>query len=454
MRQRVLLATIASVVVTVILLGLPLALFGGRMVNDIERRRLDVRAEEIGRVVEGRVQRGEPVDSDFLNRLATGSSRQLAVSIVVVTAAGEQFTAGTPIEGRTIESALRTDSNTIVVIAASYWDVFWRSFQVVLVVGALSIAALLVGLGWAVWQANRLSAPLVYLAASAELLGSGQVRPRLEPSGVEEIDLVAQELARSADRLAARLAVERQFSSDVSHQLRTPLTALAMRVEEIMLATDDPYVRDEARKSLEQVERLTGVVEDLRQRARQATGGTTEAVPLREVVDQQRDEWAASFAAKERDLIIDVGDDVQVLATPGALAQVLATLIENSLKHGDGATTVSATKGHGPGAVVISVADEGEGVPEEIAPRVFEREVTSGQGSGLGLGLARDLVAADGGRLELSQRAPAVFSVFLSGVPRALSPEDVLPTGGPTHARGGRSARRWPAKRNRPAPPQ
>ncbi|GAA2235160.1 ATP-binding protein [Rarobacter faecitabidus] len=435
MRQRVLLATIASVVVTVILLGVPLALFGGRMVSDVEQRRLEVRAEEIGRVVDGRIGLGETVDSDLLDGFAAGSSGQLAISVVVVTATGDQISGGTAISGRTIETALRTDSNTIVVIATSYWDVFWRSFQVVLVVAALSLAALLIGLGWAVWQANRLSAPLVYLAASAELLGSGQVRPRIEPSGVEEIDLVAQELSRSADRLASRLAVERQFSSDVSHQLRTPLTALAMRLEEIMLASDDDYVRDEARKSLEQVERLAGVVEDLRQRARQTTGGTTEPVALREVVDQQRDEWLASFEAQERDIRIEVDSDVQVLATPGALAQVLATLIENSLKHGSGLTTVSATAGRGSGAVVISVADEGMGVPEEIVPRVFEREVSSGKGSGLGLGLARDLVAADGGRLELSQRAPAIFSIFLAGVPRVLDPDEVLPTGGSSRVR-------------------
>src|SRR5690606_41660068 len=66
------------------------------------------------------------------------------------------------------------------------------------------------------------------LAASAEQLGSGQVRLKVERSGVEEIDMVADELVRSADRMAARLATERQFASDASHQLRTPLTALTI----------------------------------------------------------------------------------------------------------------------------------------------------------------------------------------------------------------------------------
>ena len=105
--------------------------------------------------------------------------------------------------------------------------------------------------------------PLIYLAAEAEQLGSGQVRPRLRSSGIEEIDLVQAELVRSAERVAGRIAAERQFASDASHQLRTPLTSLSLRLEEIELLAGEEEVRAEAHACLEQVERLTGVVEDL-----------------------------------------------------------------------------------------------------------------------------------------------------------------------------------------------
>ena len=110
---------------------------------------------------------------------------------------------------------------------------------------------------------RRISAPLIYLAAEAEQLGSGQVRPRLRSSGIEEIDLVQAELVRSAERVAGRLAAERQFASDASHQLRTPLTSLSLRLEEIEFLSDQEEVREEARACIEQVERLTSVVEDL-----------------------------------------------------------------------------------------------------------------------------------------------------------------------------------------------
>jgi signal transduction histidine kinase len=90
-------------------------------------------------------------------------------------------------------------------------------------------------------------------------------------------------------------------------------------------------------------------------------------------------------------------------------------------------------------------------VPDELAPRIFEREVTSGKGTGLGLALARDLVAADGGRLELAQRRPAVFAVFLAGAPHVLDPGMVAArTASDDDARRGqRTGWRLPGRRRR-----
>lgn len=428
MRRRVLMATVSAVAVAVILLGLPLALIGATLVRDNEIRSLQSRTSELGRSIENRLARDEQITPDLLERYVGGDDGNLT-GYVQVFGVGDKITAGEPIEGRTESRPIRTQSNWIVQIEVSTWALYLRSAQVVILVVAAAVVAFGAGIVMAVWQANRLSAPLVYLAASAEQLGSGQVRPRIEPSGVEEIDLVAAELGRSSDRMAGRLAAERQFASDASHQLRTPLTALSMRLEEIaMAAPDNPEVQEEARISLEQVERLVRVVDDLLSRSR-TSGGTTEAVHLVEVLQQQEEEWGPTFEQNGRSLVIDVSDEIHVLATPGALAQVLATLIENSLKHGGGTTTVRAKQSGPSKAMVITVTDEGPGVPDDLAPRIFEREVTSGKGTGLGLALARDLAAADGGRLELTQRKPPIFSVFLAGVPRTMNPDVVIPRG-------------------------
>ena len=441
MRRRVLQATIAAVTVAVVLLGFPLAFLGAQLVRENAVQQLQARVDSAARAVDFRVDQDIKLSDRMLEPYVGGQDGDLPASVVVQAPDGQVFHAGEHVDGRTLSVGTTSDTGATVNLYVSWWAVFWLSTRVILLVVVAAVVAFAAGIAMAIWQANRLAAPLVYLAASAEQLGSGQVRPQLEPSGVEEIDLVAAELARSADRMAGRLAAERQFASDASHQLRTPLTALSMRLEEIMLATRDEEVREEARISLEQVERLVRVVDDLLASSRRAQGGTTEAVSLVDVVHQQEEEWAPTYEAVGRRLVVDVDPATQVLATPGALAQVLATLIENSLKHGAGTTTVRSRAGGSSAAVVVEVADEGPGVPDDLAPRIFEREVTSGKGTGLGLALARDLASADGGRLELAQRRPAVFALFLSGVPASLRPDVVLPLGAVVSARPDRRRR-------------
>ena len=426
MRRRVLIATISALGVAVVLLGIPLAIAAAQLVRDDALRDLQSRTTTAARALEVRYSAGEAITMESIESYA--SSAVGAPAFITVTLPnGDVLQAGEEPSPAYTASEV-TDSGIVVIMYLSWWDVFWEAARAVGLVLAVGIIAVLAGIAMAIWQANRLSAPLVYLAASAEQIGSGQVRPRLERTGIEEIDLVADELARSSDRMAARLAAERQFASDASHQLRTPLTALSMRLEEIAETSSQPEVRVEAEKSLEQVERLVGVVDDLLGRSRKARGSGTELVNLDDVFDQQRQEWAPTFERARRRLVIEPTEAL-VFATPGGLAQVLATLIENSLKHGDGTTTVSARESNGSQAIVVEVRDTGAGVPDDIASRIFEREVTGGRGTGLGLALARDLVTADGGRLELAQRVPAMFAVFLQGVPQMVDLDTVIPHG-------------------------
>lgn len=300
---------------------------------------------------------------------------------------------------------------------------------VVLAILGLALVAVLTAYIVAARGSRRIQAPLIYLAAEAEQLGSGQVRPRLRTSGIEEIDLVQAELVRSAERVAGRLAAERQFASDASHQLRTPLTSLGLRLEEIEMISDQEEVREEARACIEQVDRLAGVVEDLLTVSRRKGGGSTEALRLVDVLDQQRGEWEPAFRLAGRRLIMSDEVGLPVLATPGSLTQVLATCLENSLRYGAGTTSVSVRSANGGHGVFIDIADEGPGVDDDLAPTIFERAVSGHGSTGVGLALARNLVEADGGRIELSQRRPPVFSILLNVVPKSLDPDKVLPQG-------------------------
>ncbi|MEP6855174.1 MAG: HAMP domain-containing sensor histidine kinase [Pedococcus sp.] len=279
------------------------------------------------------------------------------------------------------------------------------------VVGVLAVLALGVGVFVAIQQARRLSRPMTQLADRAERLGAGESRIQPLHSGIAELDQVSQVLARSAQTLTKSLASERDFAADASHQLRTPLTALLMRLEEIAATDDLEVVQEEANIAIAQVERLTRVVDDLMSRPRRGGDEPKATVSLDSVIAALQREWQPAFEQARRSVRVHGERGLVVQATPVALSQVLSTLLENSLAHGRGTVDVHARRS-GP-SVVVEVSDQGEGVPATIAPHIFERSVTT-SGTGLGLALARDLAESNGGRLELIQAQPAIFALFLS----------------------------------------
>ena len=233
-------------------------------------------------------------------------------------------------------------------------------------------------------------------------------------------------LDRSADRLRELLRRQRDFASDASHQLRTPLTALSIRLEEIALAEDPTTVRAEVDAALAQVERLTTVVDSLLARARDNRSAMVAPVDVATLLREQAREWRPAYRRAGRTLNVTVPPRLLAAATAGGLGQAVASLLENALTHGAGTVAVRARES-GEYAVV-EVSDEGPGVAEALVPHVFRRSVSGGSGTGLGLALARALVEADGGRLELVRPRPPVFAVFLPAVTAPVeSPANALP---------------------------
>jgi len=285
-------------------------------------------------------------------------------------------------------------------------------FRLLAIIGALSVIAVLSGVVVASLQASRFAVPMAQLADRAERFGAGESRFQPLVTGIGEIDRIAEVLARSALQMTRSLASERDFASDASHQLRTPLTALLMRLEEISVTDDLVVVKEEAGSAIAQVERLTKVVDELLSRSRRGHVAEPPSVSLDSVIAALQREWQPAFEQARRSVRVHGQRGLFVRATPVALSQVLSTLLENSLAHGRGTVDVHARRS-GP-SVVVEVSDQGEGVPSTIAPHIFERSVSTAQSSGLGLALARDLAEANGGRIELIQAQPAIFALFLS----------------------------------------
>ncbi|MFI0719082.1 ATP-binding protein [Streptomyces sp. NPDC021224] len=407
MRRRLISSTLAVVLAVIAVFGLSLVLVESRTIESSARDGVESEAVRLVGIVENRILAGESID-------AKGLDRQIAADrYAVVRVPGRPpVTLGKRPRGDAIASTQRGDHGESVTVEQSRSTVSREIWRNVLVILAVALLAVLAAVGLAVWQARRLASPLSDLAATAERLGSGDPRPRHRRYGVPELDRIADVLDSSAERIGRMLTAERRLASDASHQLRTPLTALSMRLEEIVATDDQETVKEEASIALGQVERLTDVVQRLLTNARDPRTGSAVYFDLDEVIKQQVEEWRPAYSNEKRAIVRSGTPSLRAVGTPGAVAQVLATLIENSLMHGAG-TVALRTRVTGNQAVV-EVTDEGRGVPPDLGARVFERTVSGRNSTGLGLALARDLAEADGGRLELLQQRPPVFALFLA----------------------------------------
>lgn len=268
--------------------------------------------------------------------------------------------------GSVIRSTAEGERGERVTVEESSSAVTREVGRTLMIIGAVALLAIVSAVLLAVRQANKLTSPLTDLAETAERLGSGDPRPRHKRYGVPELDRVADVLDASAERIARMLTAERRLAADASHQLRTPLTALSMRIEEISVTDDPDTVKEEANIALTQVERLTDVVERLLTNARDPRTGSAVVFDLDEVVKQQIEEWRPAYRSAGRAIVRSGKQGLRAVGTPGAVAQVLAALIENSLMHGGG-TVALRTRVTGNQAV-IEVTDEGPGCRPTWAP--------------------------------------------------------------------------------------
>ncbi|KNE81357.1 MULTISPECIES: ATP-binding protein [Streptomyces] len=407
MRRRLINSTLAVVLVVIAVFGISLVLVEARTIKEAAQESVESDAVRLMSVVDGRLAGGDRVGPEILReQVAAGRYARVELDGAPDLEIGERPA------GEVIEAEVTGDMGERITVRESAAVVGDQIGRAVLIILGVSLLAVLAALLLALWQARRLTAPLTDLADTAERLGSGDPRPRHRRYGVPELDRVADVLDASAERIGRMLTAERRLAADASHQLRTPLTALSMRLEEIS-GTDDPEtVKEEAAIALGQVERLTDVVQRLLTNSRDPRTGSAVSFDLDEVVKQQVEEWRPAYRSAGRAVVCSGKKGLRAVGTPGAVSQVLATLVENSLMHGAG-TVALRTRVTG-NQVVVEVADEGPGVSPALGARVFERTVSGRNSTGIGLAVARDLAEADGGRLELLQQRPPVFALFLS----------------------------------------
>jgi signal transduction histidine kinase len=278
--------------------------------------------------------------------------------------------------------------------------------------GMLGLAGLAIGMVWLVArrQARRLAGPLEELSDAARRLGQGDFSVRTIPAAVPEIDSVGAALNSTAGRLDGMLARERSFSADASHQLRTPLTGLRLRLE-AALAHPDQDLRQAITDGIAAADRLQQTVEELLALARDTRSSHTTPLNLPVLLEEIEAGWHDRLAAQDRALRVAVDPHAPVsLASTAAVRQVLTVLLDNAATHGSG--TVSVAVRNAADALAIDVSDEGAGItaPE---PELFTRRSQLADGHGIGLALARSLAEAEGGRLRLTSPAPPTFTLLV-----------------------------------------
>ena len=490
MTRRLLLGYLTAAVIVLLVLEIPLAIFYQQREID----RLTVGVERDATVVAARyeetLEQHKPVDSAY----AAGYARQTGVRVVIVNKAGtslldtsgragRDFSTRTEIktalrgsraEGRRYSQTLHTDLLYVAVPVTSGGKIYGAvrltldtqhvsalvdRYRLGLLGVAVVVLIAMAGIGWTI--ARSVTRPLRHLNATAARFATGDLATIApDPGAPPEIAALQTTLNTMAQRLDRLLAEHREFVADASHQLRTPLQALRLRLENMQSAvggaggTQDSGVADDLGAAIEETNRLAGLVGDLLRFARAEESAVPETVDLIQLAADRVDTWSAVAVGAEVTLELAAPPGpVFVSAVPGGVEQILDNLMDNAITATPPGSRVSVIVGRGAGEHELTIADEGPGLSDELKARAldrFWRLSDSAPGSGLGLPIAEALAKASGGSLTLTDSPAGGLAVTVS-LPAAAPP--AAPPAPPATPSAPAPSRRPSGPSSAPAPP-
>jgi signal transduction histidine kinase len=267
---------------------------------------------------------------------------------------------------------------------------------------AIPITMLAAWLTW--WMVGRTLRPVEAIRRQMSEITGRDLSLRVpQPPGRDEIALLADTANLTLARLQGAVEQQRQFASDTSHELRTPIAGLRMQLEEALLYPGDVDPRDTIRSALSTADRLEAIVSDLLllARLRTADPAPPEPIDLGALV-------AEETASRIKGMQVKVGEvqGVRVLGSRMQLIRVLDNLLDNARRHAE--NTVEVTVALENGKAVVTVTDDGAGIAPHDRDRVFERftRLNDGRrrdpgGTGLGLAISRDIARLHKGTLRV-----------------------------------------------------
>jgi two-component system OmpR family sensor kinase len=303
------------------------------------------------------------------------------------------------------------------------------------ILGAVTVLLGLATFGGGWWLARRMVKPVSEIIDQAESIEAQTLDRRIDAhADLREYERLVGVLNTMLGRLNRAFEAQRRFTADASHELRGPLTALRGEVELALRRERDPEeYRRVLASSLEEVERLSRLAEDLLTLARSDAGVMEPRLQPTDVLERTervRGRLAQKAAAKNVTLTVDARGAAEAMVDPGLLDQLLWNLMDNAVKFTPAGGRVEVTiEGPDPredDGLTIRVADTGPGLPPDQLDRIFERFFRVDEarthddepgGTGLGLSIVRAIVDIHGGRAEARNRAEggAEFIVTLRG---------------------------------------
>jgi two-component system OmpR family sensor kinase/two-component system sensor histidine kinase BaeS len=266
------------------------------------------------------------------------------------------------------------------------------------VVALFLVALLFAGL-------RRFAAPLGDIVEAANRVADGDYSARVDERGAPSLRVVGSAFNTMASRLEAQDRQRRDLMADIAHELRTPLSVIQGRLEGLL---DGVYPRDDEtiEQVIEETRLLTRLVDDLRTLAN-ADSGTLrlqkEPTDLLVLIQDAVRSLSAEAREKAVSLDFDMPPELPLVdVDPLRIREVVTNLTSNALNHTPSGGTISVTATALNGKTIVSVTDTGPGISPDDLPKIFDRfyKGRSSRGSGLGLTIARNLVAAHGGTIK------------------------------------------------------
>ena len=275
----------------------------------------------------------------------------------------------------------------------------WRATLGLVAIGLL---VLVVGHAAGALIAGQVAGPVRRLDQAARRVAEGDLTARARVEGSAEQQRLARTFNDMTTRLERLVASQREFVADASHQLRTPLSGLRLRLEEARASTRDPDAHDEIDAGLRELDRLSAMVSELLVLSQ---AGEVDAPPERVELDDAARRAEARWDGANGGRVRSSGDPAAGFCPPADLDRTLDALIENALHYGNGEVEVCSRAG------AVEVLDRGPGLSDDDLAAVFERfhrgaaGRTGPTGTGLGLPIARELARRWGGDVTLANRA-------------------------------------------------